>query len=69
MGSMFKSPKAPPPPPPPPPAPREADTAPAGQGAMDDTTQGSSYLASFLSDRKKKDSLGGPPGGGTSFLG
>jgi hypothetical protein len=36
---------------------------------MDETTQGSSYLASFLSERKRKDSLGSPGGGGTSFLG
>jgi hypothetical protein len=37
---------------------------------MDDASQGSSYLASFLTDdpRKKKDTLGAP-GGGTSFLG
>ena len=67
MGSLMKDP--PKPPAPPPPAPVERDASPAGESAMDDTRENSTFLNSFLA-KDKKDKLGtGRNSTGPSFLG
>lgn len=62
MGSKAQKPKDPAPPPP---VPKTADAYEAGSAAMSEEAGKSSHLNSFLTGKKKGQSLGG----GGSFLG
>lgn len=66
MGSLAGSPPKPPAPPPPPPV--ERDVSGAASKAMEDERARSTFLTSFLADRKKN-KLGTGPAAGPSFLG